>query len=697
MPKSSTSFYTSNMSLASLDRAKDFVKGSLKALNIGSSMEHRMECEQPILESSSSKSSVSSEQLQGWTPLLVLTGVATTLGSSIPVGYNIGVMNTPAHIIREFCNETVAARYGINMGPSQLNILWSIIVSIFLVGGVTGSLSGGWVADRFGRKGAVVINNILGILGAILFVSSRHAGSVEMLLLARLVVGLSSGLVTSTIPMYLTEIAPLSIRGAMGVLCPLGLTVGVLVAQILGLQSVLGQQETWHYLLGLFALLTLLSMVALPFLPESPKYLYIVRGQEEKGIKELSRLRGVALEQLEEELEGLRAAHKAEQELAANGVSWNMGTVARAPSLRLPLMLVCALQAGQQCSGINAVFYYSVTIFESAGLSNQGSQYASIGAGGVNLLITIIAIPLVNRFGRRPLALASCWSAAVCLVILCISITYINAVSWMPYFCIFAVLSYVFCYGFGLGPIPYFIGSELFLVGPRPVAMSFGSMANWGGNFIVGMTFPSVQSMIGQYSFLLFAASTVLLALFLKYYLPESKGRDPCDIAEMLKYGLRSQINVIPSASKLSRHRNSSVCAPDTASMSSRHRRISDIKNPDSLVLEIPSPLSPAEVFANSSVLGSPAAIIQHNNSYTNLPAIPELPGKNTTLSSNISEPIINDTTSPMSIHPVLSMPRIMPSIPENLAGASSRLEEVLSVTQKSDEADEQGNKRDNL
>lgn len=285
MPKSSTSFYTSNMSLASLDRAKDFVKGSLKALNIGSSMEHRMECEQPILESSSSKSSVSSEQLQGWTPLLVLTGVATTLGSSIPVGYNIGVMNTPAHIIREFCNETVAARYGINMGPSQLNILWSIIVSIFLVGGVTGSLSGGWVADRFGRKGAVVINNILGIFGAILFVSSRHAGSVEMLLLARLVVGLSSGLVTSTIPMYLTEIAPLSIRGAMGVLCPLGLTVGVLVAQILGLQSVLGQQETWHYLLGLFALLTLLSMVALPFLPESPKYLYIVRGQEERGIK----------------------------------------------------------------------------------------------------------------------------------------------------------------------------------------------------------------------------------------------------------------------------------------------------------------------------------------------------------------------------------------------------------------------------
>lgn len=285
MPKSSTSFYTSNMSLASLDRAKDFVKGSLKALNIGSSMEHRMECEQPILESASSNTSVNREQLQGWSPLLLVTGVATTIGSSIPVGYNIGVMNTPAHIIREFCNATVADRFGVSMGPSHLEILWSAIVSVFLIGGVTGSLSGGWVADRFGRKGAVIMNNILGVLAAILFVCSRYAGSVEMLLLARLVVGLSSGLVTSTIPMYLTEIAPLSIRGAMGVLCPLGITVGVLVAQILGLESVLGNEDSWHYLLGLFAVVTLLSMLAFPFIPESPKYLYIVRGQEERGIK----------------------------------------------------------------------------------------------------------------------------------------------------------------------------------------------------------------------------------------------------------------------------------------------------------------------------------------------------------------------------------------------------------------------------
>jgi hypothetical protein len=151
-------------------------------------------------------------------------------------------------------------------------------------------------------------------------------------------------------------------------------------------------------------------------------------------------------------------------------------------------------------------------------------------------------------------------------------------------------------------------------------------------------------------------------------------------MAEMLKYGLRSQINVPMSSSQMNRRNSSIICAPDAVSISSRHRRISDIKNPDSLVLEIPSPLSSCEAFSNSAVLGSPAAIIHHNNSYTNLPAIPELPGKNSILPSIMTESSASDVTSPLFVQPVHSMPRIMPSIPENLAGASSRLEEVLTT-----------------
>jgi hypothetical protein len=148
--------------------------------------------------------------------------------------------------------------------------------------------------------------------------------------------------------------------------------------------------------------------------------------------------------------------------------------------------------------------------------------------------------------------------------------------------------------------------------------------------------------------------------------LPESKGRDPCDMAEMLKYGLRSRIRA-PASLSQKNHRNSSICAPDAVSISSRHRRISDIKSPDSLVLEIAPPLSPSEVFPNSSVMSSPSTIIHHNNSYTNLPAIPEFPARNP----------MTETGGNDGVHHVRSMSRTMPSIPENLAGAGGQTEGV--------------------
>jgi hypothetical protein len=156
----------------------------------------------------------------------------------------------------------------------------------------------------------------------------------------------------------------------------------------------------------------------------------------------------------------------------------------------------------------------------------------------------------------------------------------------------------------------------------------------------------------------------VMCWIYHRYYLPESKGRDPCDIAEMLKYGLRSHIRAPASVSQKN-HRNSSICAADAVSISSHHRRISDIKSPDSLVLEIALPHSPSEVFPSS-----PSTIIHHNNSYTNLPAIPEFPAQNPMTEAGGSD----------GVHHVRSMSRTMPSIPENLAGAGSQIEEVLTT-----------------
>ncbi|XP_025837362.1 solute carrier family 2, facilitated glucose transporter member 1 isoform X2 [Agrilus planipennis] len=479
------------------------------------------------------------EEKKGWTKLLILAGITTTFGSSLPVGYNIGVVNAPADIIKNFCNESMYTRYGAVLSDAQMEFLWSAIVSIFLVGGSIGSLTGSWLADNVGRKGAIVASTVLLMVAGVLFMITQVSNSVETLIAGRLLAGLAAGLVTCTIPMYLTELAPLELRGSMGVLCPLGINCGIFLGQIISLRQILGTEEFWPYLLGFYTISVVLSAVAIPFLPESPKYLLFVKKQPEQAFRQLVKIRGVPEKLLTDEIQEMQLAS---QQTDDEDDVWNILRVLTDSSLLLPLLLVMFLQAGQQFSGINAVFYYSVSIFKTAGLDELNSQLASIGAGSINLLMAIISIPLMAKCNRRSVLQLSCFTASFCLLILGLTITYIDLFSWMPYLCILAVLSFVLFYGVGLGPIPYFIGSELFEVGPRPSAMALGSMANWGGNFIVGMSFPSLQTAIGPGSFLIFALITLALFVFIRIYLPETKNRDPGDIALLCKHGLRSRV-----------------------------------------------------------------------------------------------------------------------------------------------------------
>ncbi|XP_072943666.1 solute carrier family 2, facilitated glucose transporter member 1-like isoform X2 [Epargyreus clarus] len=487
------------------------------------------------------------EYRSGWSFYLVLAGVVTTIGSSLPVGYNIGVVNTPAEVIKKFCNESFISRYDMPLDEASMNVLWSFVVSIFIVGGCAGSVMGSVLADKIGRKWATVLTNLLSLAGALFFRLSRPANSVEMLILGRLLVGLSGGLTTSIVPMYLTELSPLALTGAMGVACPMGVNVGVLVGQVMGLDSLLGHPDDWPYLLAAFALPVIITLPVLFILPESPKYLFVVKRNETAALRELSRLRGVSSSVLTEDIEFLREESRAAA--ASSGEIWSMWRVVRDRRLTLPLLLVCSMQAGQQTSGINAVFYYSHTIFKQAGLSELQSQYATIACGAVNVCTALLMLQLLPRCGRRPLLLGSALVAALILAVLAACMRFIDAVSWMPNVCMVAVLAYVLVYGFGLGPIPYFIASEIFEVGPRPAGMAWGSLANWGGNFLVGMTFPSVRDAIGPYSFLLFSVVTAGLFVFQKMYFPETRGKTPAQVTQLCSRGFQSTPLVSPDLS----------------------------------------------------------------------------------------------------------------------------------------------------
>lgn len=167
-------------------------------------------------------------------------------------------------------------------------------------------------------------------------------------MIGRFIVGLASGLTTTALPMYLTELAPLAQRGQLGVLCSMGVTGGVVVGQIFSLQQIFGTEDLWQFSLSAFAILVVFCFLPYMAYPESPKYLYIVVGKKDEAIKELKRLRDENYD-MQEEL----AVMDTERGIAAQTRSlWSVITDSK---LLLPLVLVCALQGGQQLSGINAV------------------------------------------------------------------------------------------------------------------------------------------------------------------------------------------------------------------------------------------------------------------------------------------------------------------------------------------------------
>ncbi|XP_058123236.1 solute carrier family 2, facilitated glucose transporter member 3-like [Anopheles ziemanni] len=480
----------------------------------------------------------------GWTIRLVALGIITTLGASVPVGFSIGVINAPSEYIKQWSNGTIVRKYDVQLSDGALSALIAAIVSIALIGGVIGSLGGAYLADKYGRKKSFLICALLLTAGSVCFVSCRIAESVELLLLGRLLVGLAAGLTTSVIPMYLAEASPMKLRGAMGVLCPLGLTVGVVIGQAASLEQVLGTEAHWHYALSCVAVLNFTAYGSYFWIPESPKYLYSVKGDQIGSLRAIRKLFGrhaIGDDYIKLQVECANGGSPVDdgQPQAARSL-WS---VLRDPALTLPLILVCALQGGQQLSGINAIFFYSVSIFESVGFSSTEAKFANLGLGCINLVASLPLPLLMARCNRRFLALLSCSSCAVTLLILTMSIYFIDSISWFSHLCIGSMLLYIIFFQIGLGPIPFFIGTELFELGPRPTAMAMGSLSSWGCNFIVGMAFPSLQHAWGALVFVPFSITCAVLTVLVRCYLPETRGKAVSDVAEKVSHGLRSTVN----------------------------------------------------------------------------------------------------------------------------------------------------------
>eukprot|EP00471_Norrisiella_sphaerica_P007503 CAMPEP_0184491336 /NCGR_PEP_ID=MMETSP0113_2-20130426/20166_1 /TAXON_ID=91329 /ORGANISM="Norrisiella sphaerica, Strain BC52" /LENGTH=574 /DNA_ID=CAMNT_0026875659 /DNA_START=148 /DNA_END=1872 /DNA_ORIENTATION=+ len=448
---------------------------------------------------------------QGCTPILAAAVLSSLMGA-INFGYNTSVLNTPEFAIRTNLDDSYVDDFS-----------WAMIVSIFCMGGLIGSSLAPPILDTIGRKKFMLYS---GIFLTICLLFEACSMSVMMMVIARFGIGINCGGSTVAVPLYLGEIAPISLRGSLGTLNQFAMVVGILLANVLG--KPLGTDPEWRYLLGIGAIFSTLQVVLGVCVVESPRWL-VINGQVQEAEKILRQLRGSGEDSkfLEIELESmLDLVEEEKQEVSVS-------SLVRKPALRFPFLVGVSLQLFQQWSGINAVFYYSTGFFENAQFADP--YLGTVLAGAVNVLATGFAVELMDRAGRKPLLLLSCLGMTISSCLLTASLivsSYFNVE--LGYIEVMGVLSYVAFFEFGLGPIPWAITAELFGPVERATAMGACSAVNWIGNFIVGLTFPTMNGALGSYTFLPFAAVTLVATLFSVYYVPETKGKTLAEIRESM-------------------------------------------------------------------------------------------------------------------------------------------------------------------
>lgn len=387
---------------------------------------------------------------------------------------------------------------------------WSVAVSIFAIGGLVGGLFGGTLANFVGRRWAVLLNNLTFVLAIALMslFSNFYVFSA-----GRFLIGLGSGVTTVVVPMYLTEISPTALRGTIGVLPQLMTTTGIFVSQILSI-FLSTRPVGWRVLLGWVAVLPVVQSMLLPFCPESPTWL---------ASRDRTKAAGLALSML-------RQSPDVSQEEAIlfqqSGGSQNKSSIGALFHRRLirPLIVAVVLQLAQQLCGVNAVFFYSTSIFQSAGVKNADAATAIVGV--INVASTVVAFFIMDIAGRRLLLIVGQAGQFVSFLVLTLSFVLKN---YSPvvfgYISVVSVVGFVISFAIALGPIPWLIMGELFPSSCRPYAMSLAVAINWLSNFAVALTFLPLTKALKQYTFFPFTGIILLTLIFTILMVPETKGK----------------------------------------------------------------------------------------------------------------------------------------------------------------------------
>jgi sugar porter (SP) family MFS transporter len=415
-------------------------------------------------------------------------------------GYDTGVISGALIFIKREFGLTTAAE--------------EIVVSGVLLGATIGAIVGGKAADHFGRRRVLLVTAAIFGIGAL---ASAVAPSPTVLIVSRVVLGLAIGLASTNVPVYLSEVAPPHARGWVVSLFQLAVTVGIVVAYLT--DYAFAGVEGWRWMLGLAVVPALVFGTGMFFLPETPRWL-IRGGHHEVAHRVLVRIRNRELADVTAEVEEIKASLAQQTE----GGHW-IDLLRR--QVRPALFVGLGLAIFQQITGINTVIYYAPKILQAAGFNSaSGAILATVGVGVVNVGMTILAMFLVDRVGRRPLLLVGIAGMIITLGVLGLSFRISDPSGQLAWIAVICLMGYVASFAISLGPIFWLLIAEIYPLKIRGLAEGTAVTFNWASNLIVSLTFLTLIEKLGASStFLLYAFASVASWLFAYYFVPETRAR----------------------------------------------------------------------------------------------------------------------------------------------------------------------------
>jgi MFS transporter, SP family, galactose:H+ symporter len=416
---------------------------------------------------------------------------------------------------------------GVQKDLKLSSFLVEVVTSWVTLGALVGSLIGGALADRIGRRGALLWAAILFALGAAI---EGLAPNVTILVVGRFVVGFGVGAAAVAAPLYGSELAPTELRGRYVSAYQLAITVGIFLAYLVN--GMLAEYDAWRWMLGLSGAVGVLLFLAVLPAVESPRWLMKMKRRDEARSALLSLRPGVDPEvRLNSYAESLQAE--------TSEATWAEVFHAR---WRRPLLLALGLAVFQQITGINAIIYYANTIFKAAGFATAAAQSHATtwGIGAVNVVATLIAVAYIDRYGRRPLLLFGLVGMGISLVSVGIAFRFIASApqgagpSAAGIVTLISLVLFIISFAFSLGPVVWTVINEIFPQKVRGRAVAIATAVNWGSAFVVSQFFLSLINAVGEsIAFWIFAFFCALGWMWVFAKVPETKGRTLEEIEQL--------------------------------------------------------------------------------------------------------------------------------------------------------------------